>query len=129
VFRVQAVSHASAASRWCLVAEPAHWSEWAPHIRGAVGLGSPEVELGRRGVALIAWVAPVPVHITAKDPGRAWEWTTGPVRVRHIVEPLGTGCIVRMELEAPAPIEALLAATYGPLIKLVVRRLTQVAMD
>ncbi|MEZ0292817.1 MAG: SRPBCC family protein [Solirubrobacteraceae bacterium] len=29
---------------WALVARPANWSRWAPHVRGADGPGAPEAE-------------------------------------------------------------------------------------
>ena len=47
----RAASTAPAAEAWSLIARPARWHEWAPHVRGAWGLGDPEVELGARGAA------------------------------------------------------------------------------
>jgi hypothetical protein len=127
MLRFEEVSPAPPAAAWALLAEPAHWSSWAPHIRGAVGLGTPEVQLGRRGVALVAFVAPVPVHVTAKSDGEFWDWTTGPLRIRHRVEPLGEGCRLTIEVHAPAPVEALVALTYGPLIGWVLGRLARLS--
>ncbi len=80
-------------------------------------------------MVIVGFVALVPVRISAKEPGRSWEWTTGPVRFRHIVEPREIGCRIRLEMEAPGVIEPLVRAAYGPLIKLAIRRLCRVAAD
>lgn len=53
---------------WRLMARPAAWSAWAPHVRGAWGLGDPEVEPGRRGAARLLGAVPVPARIEAVDP-------------------------------------------------------------
>jgi hypothetical protein len=127
MLRFQAVSAAPPAAVWSLLAEPERWSAWAPHIRGAIGLGSPEVELGRRGVVLVGLWAPVPARVSAKVAGGSWDWQTGPLTVHHAVEPHPDGSLIRLELHAPAPLEAVLRVTYGPLIGLVIRRLASVA--
>jgi hypothetical protein len=127
MLRFEQDSSATPAAAWRFLAEPARWSAWAPHIRGAIGLGAPEVQLGRRGVARVAFIAPVPVHVTAKSAGEYWDWTTGPLRIRHRVEPAGDGCRLTIEVHAPAPVEALVGATYGPLIRWVLARLARVA--
>jgi hypothetical protein len=127
MFSVQATSEASATTVWPLLAEPRRWSTWAPHIRGAIGLGSPEVQLGRRGVAIVLPGVLVPVRVSAKTEGRSWDWRTGPTRFRHRVEPRGTGSLITLELVAPPGIEGILALTYGPLIRLVIARLATVA--
>jgi hypothetical protein len=44
---------------WELVSRPDRWSSWAPHIRGAWGLGSPQVEAGARGAARPFGIVPV----------------------------------------------------------------------
>jgi hypothetical protein len=125
--RFEQLSPATPSTAWQLLAQPARWSAWAPHIRGAIGLGSPEVELGRRGVALVGLLAPVPVHVTAKSDGEYWDWTTGLLRIRHRVEPVGDGCRVSIEVHAPGPVEPLVAATYGPVIRWVLQRLASLA--
>jgi hypothetical protein len=104
---------------WALMARPARWPEWAPHLRGAWGLGDPEVEPGRTGAARLLGVVPVPARIVAKTPGREWTWQVGPVHMRHRVAP-GR---VTIELRAPGPLEPALAATYGPIIAWALRRL------
>lgn len=118
---------------WRLMARPAQWSTWAPHIRGAWGLGDPEVEAGRRGAARLLGTVPVPARIDAVDPGRSWTWTVGPVRLEHRVDPAdlqatGDGggsarSVVTMTVEAPAPI----AAAYAPVVAFFTHRLARVA--
>jgi hypothetical protein len=122
-----ATSHAAPADAWALVSRPGEWHRWAPHLRGAVGLGRPEVERGRIGVGLLAGVVPVPSAVVAKEAGRSWTWQVGLLRVRHAVRPLGSGCEVRMELSAPGPLEALVGVSYGPVVALLVRRLARIA--
>lgn len=104
---------------WALMARPARWPEWAPHLRGAWGLGEPEVEPGRTGAARLFGVVPVPARITAKTAGSEWTWQVGLVRMRHRVEP-GR---VAIDVEAPGALESAVAATYGPVIKWALRRL------
>ena len=123
----RAASTGTPAAAWALIAEPRHWSRWAPHIRGAVGLGRPEVQAGRRGAVLVGFGAPVPARISAKTPGREWEWTTGPVQIRHRVEATPEGCEIVMEVSAPGALEPLLGALYGPVIRWVSGRLARLA--
>lgn len=120
-------SAAQAAETWSLVSEPARWPEWAPHIRGAWGLGSPEVQQGRRGAARLLWLLPIPATIFDKTEGRSWTWQVGPMTLAHEVTPLPTGSRVTMSISAPGPLETVLAATYGPVVQLLVRRLAKVA--
>jgi hypothetical protein len=96
-------------------------------VRGAVGLGDPEVRAGARGFVRLAGVVPVPARILAVSPGRAWEWRVGLVEMRHAVDPRPDGCEVRLELSAPGPLEVTLGASYGPLIALLLRNLARVA--
>ena len=77
---------------WSLLARPARWHEWAPHVRGAWGLGEPEVRVGARGAARLLGVVPVPATvITAKVDGRSWTWRVGPVDMVHAVRPAAGG--------------------------------------
>ena len=113
---------------WELIARPARWHEWAPHVRGAVGLGSPEVRAGAVGAVRLLGVVPVPARIVDKRPGRSWAWQVGPVVLVHRVRPhRAGGCEVAVDLWAPGPLEPLLAATYGRVIGVMVRRLARVA--
>ena len=115
---------------WRLLARPGDWSRWSPHVRGAWRLGAPEVRVGAIGAARLLGAVPVPVRVTAKRDGRSWSWRVAPgvVEMVHRVEPApGGGATVTIELHAPAGIEAALAAAYGPLIRLSLRRLARAA--
>ena len=109
------------------MAEPRRWPEWAPHIRGAWGLGAPEVQVGRRGLVRLLGAPVVPARITRKRAGRMWAWKVGPVELTHRVESRERGSIVAVDIAAPAALEITLKATYGPLVQLLVRRLARVA--
>jgi Polyketide cyclase / dehydrase and lipid transport len=119
-------STASPAAAWRLIARPGEWPSWAPHVRGAWGLGSPEVRLGAAGAARLFGALPVPARIVAKRPGRSWTWRVGLVEMVHRVEPrAGGGCEVAVDLIAPAPLERTLAAAYGPVMAATLRRLAR----
>ena len=120
-------TRADPAVAWALLARPAEWAAWSPHVRGAWGLGAPEVELGARGAARLFGAVPVPARITAKDPGRAYTWRVGVLVLAHRVEPRPGGATVAIDLSAPGPLEAVLAAAYGPVIAWSLRRLAAVA--
>ena len=113
---------------WALMARPALWSRWAPHLRGAWGLGEPEVRPGARGAARLLGVLPVPARIVDVDPSRSWTWRVGPATLKHRVyaHPDG-GSVVAVDMTAPAPVEAALAVSYGPVVQLLVRNLARVA--
>lgn len=130
--RYCARSNADPVTTWALLARPARWPEWAPHLRGAWGLGTPEVQEGRRGAARLLGVIPVPVRITAVDPGRSWTWRVGAgplaVDMDHVVVPLpGGGSEVAVVLRAPMAAQGALDATYGPVVRRLVLRLAHVA--
>ena len=120
-------STATPAAAWSLLARPGEWSQWAPHLRGAWGLGAPEVEPGSRGAARVAWVVPVPASITAKEPGRSWRWRVGPYEMEHRVEPTDAGCDVVLEVEASPPLERLFDISYGVVIPALLGRLAAAA--
>jgi len=123
-----ASSTAAPDAAWRLLARPAAWPAWAPHLGGAWGLGEPEVRVGARGAAKLLGVIPVPARIVTKRPGRSWSWQVAPgvVRMDHRVEPReGGGCVVAIDLEAPAVMEAALAAAYGPVIQATLGRLAR----
>ena len=116
-------SAATPAEAWSLIAEPRRWAEWAPHVRGAWGLGAPEVEVGKLGAAKLAGIVPVPAKITDKQPGRSWTWRVGPIVLVHAVHPTPVGCRVSVTVDGPG----VLTAAYGPVVGLMVRRLASVA--
>jgi hypothetical protein len=108
---------------WPLLARPDRWHEWAPHVRGAWGLGAPEVEEGRSGFVRLVGVVPVPVKITNKS-GRSWTWRVGAVvTMDHVVTPDA----VAITLSAPPPLERALGVAYGPVIRAMLRRLSRTA--
>jgi len=121
-----AESAARPAAVWALLARPDEWAAWAPHVRGAWGLGSPEVREGAFGFARLLGVIPVPAKITAKSEG-SWAWRVGPMTLVHRVEPRPKGSMVAIDLHAPGPLEPALAATYGPVIQLMLNRLARLA--
>ena len=124
----EAACSAPPSEAWPYVARPALWHTWAPHLRGASGLGEPEVQVGARGAVRLLGVVPVPARILAKDDGRSWTWRVGPMTLVHRVEPAADGgSVVAVDLSAPPPVEAALAVTYGPVIALLVRNLARVA--
>src|SRR3954471_15652739 len=106
-------STATPGAAWDLLARPDAWHEWAPHVRGAWGLGSPEVRQGAFGVARLLGGIPVPAKVTAKSE-RSWGGGGGPMTLVHRVQPRDGGCTVAIDLLAPGLLEGALAATYGP---------------
>ncbi|MCE5290609.1 MAG: SRPBCC family protein [Nocardiaceae bacterium] len=120
-------SDASVEEVWPLISQPERWSDWAPHVRGAWGLGTPEVEAGRRGAVRLIGIVPVPAVVSAKTPGRSWTWRVGPMTLDHAVEPTARGSRITMTMSAPGPLETVLAATYGPIVQFLVRRLARIA--
>lgn len=123
----RARSAAPPATAWALISRPGRWHEWAPHVRGAWGLGDPEVELGARGAARLLGALPIPARVTAKRAGRSWTWQVGPVSMVHRVSPRRGGCEVAVEISAPRAVERALALAYGPVVGVLVRRLARVA--
>jgi hypothetical protein len=120
-------SSAPPEAAWALISRPSEWRRWAPHLRGAVGMGQPEVHAGALGFALLGGLVPVPGVVLGKRPGRRWSWQVGLIRVDHTVEPRPGGCRVIVDLSAPWPLERLLAVSYGPIVAVLVRRLAAIA--
>lgn len=110
---------------WSFVARPAGWHRWAPHIRGAWGLGDPEVREGARGAARLVGVVPVPARILSVEDGCAWTWQAGPVRLAHVVEPLDDPgrCRLRFTMVGPGPV----VTAYGPVVHALMLNLARVA--
>ena len=124
---LHATSRAPAPVAWRLLARPDQWHRWAPHVRGALGLGRPEVRAGARGIVRLAGIVPVPAHILQVTPGRAWEWQVGPVRMRHLVRERAEGCEVAIELAGREPVRSAVQLVYGPVIALLLGNLARVA--
>src|SRR3954454_19557112 len=117
-------SEAAPSTAWALLSRPELWHEWAPHVRGAWGLGSPEIRTGAIGAARLLGVVPIPARITGKRAGEAWTWRVGPVELVHRVTPRAAGCTVAIDMNA-GRFERALAATYGPVIQLLLNRLAR----
>jgi hypothetical protein len=124
--RFEARTAASPAAVWDLLAKPARWHEWAPHIRGGSDLGDPDVQAGARGTVSLMG-APVPVRIVAVIRGRMWSWRVGPVEIGHHVEPMDDGTLIAFELDAPTGLALPLRVGYGPFTALMARNLARVA--
>ncbi len=124
-----ATSAAPPAEVWSLLAEPARWHEWSPHLRGAWGLGAPEVREGARGAARLLWAVPIPATVTRVVPGESWTWQVGPVQLIHRVRAAetGGGSVLGTDLVASPPLEALLRVSYGPWTGLLMQVLAKVA--
>jgi len=121
-----ATSTAEPEAAWSLLSRPACWPAWAPHVRGAWGLGTPEVRLGAVGAARLGGVVPVPARIVAKRDGRSWTWRVGLglVEMVHRVEPVADGgSLVAIDVIAPGPLERAIGAAYGPVIEATLKRL------
>lgn len=114
---------------WELMACPARWHQWAPHVRGAWGLGDREVQVGRNGWVRLLGVVPVQATVVAKEEGRSWTWRVGGVVLMdHVVDPRpGGGCVVAVTLRAPGPVEVALRLAYGPVVRVMVGRLAAAA--
>ena len=119
----KADSSGDPATAWELLSRPGRWHEGAPHRRGAWGLGE-VVRAGDAGAARLLGAVPVPVRITAVDAPRFWSWRAGAfVEMDHYVLAREGGFTVRVDLRAPAPLEAGLALAYGPVVENVLLRL------
>lgn len=70
---------------------------------------------------------PLPVRITEVREGSSWSWQVGPAVMAHRVEARDEGCLVVVEIEAPAALEAPLRAFYRPLVNLLLARLAKTA--
>lgn len=123
----EAESDADPDAAWALLARPARWREWAPHVRGAWGLGDGEVRRGAVGAVRLLGVVPVPARIVDVVPRSSWSWRVGPVLMDHRVTPRSGGCTIGVDLVARAPVEAALRTSYGPVVQALVRRLARVA--
>lgn len=130
MLRYEARSAADPATAWSLVSEPARWHEWSPHVRGAWGLGEPEVRRGARGAAKLLGVVPVPARVTAVAEGHSWTWSVGLMELDHRVDPDpdgNGGSVVGVDIRAAPAVEAVLRVTYGPVVSLLVKNLARVA--
>lgn len=118
---------ASPAKLWELVARPDLWSRWSPYVRGAEGLGSPEVKAGARGQVILRGGLRIPAEITRVEPGHSWSWRVGGIVVDHIVEAAGDGSRLAMPVHAGSAPWTPAAIAYAPVVGLIARRIVRVA--
>jgi uncharacterized protein YndB with AHSA1/START domain len=120
---------ATPARLWELVARPDLWSRWSPYVRGAEGLGSPEVEQGARGKVVLRGGIRVPAEILEVSPGRSWSWQVGGIVVHHIVTPAPGGSRLVMSVEPNGTLWTPAALAYAPVVNLIARRVAQAAEE
>jgi hypothetical protein len=139
---VEARSDAPPEAAWALLATPAWWPAWAPHITrvsGDVG-GPPPADLAVGQHLRIHGPGPVAVRarITHLDPGRRWDFAVDlpglwSIVNAHEVEPDGTGArvVVRMRVEGPlcGAISRTALTAYVPLAGYALRRLAWLAEE
>lgn len=122
---------APAAAVWPLLARPAEWSRWAPHVSGAWSLGEPEVRAGAIGAARVLGLLPLPARITDVHAGREWVWRIGALGLLEMVHRItpspGGGCEVAVDVIAAPPLDRMVALVYGGTIEAALRRLARLA--
>ncbi len=112
---------------WDLIARPARWREWSLYVRGAEGLGDPEVEAGAKGSVILTGGLRVAAKIITVEPGRSWSWKVGGIIVDHEIEPTADGCRLSMPVRAARTAWSPLALAYGPVVDLFTGRIARVA--
>jgi uncharacterized protein YndB with AHSA1/START domain len=127
---VQAVETDAPPERvWALMAKPELWGRWSPHVRGAVGLGSPEVVEGASGHVVLRGGVRLAARITEVVPGESWSWRVGGLHVRHTVRPVGTGSRIEHVVEGSSRPWSIVARAYVPIVGLIARNIARVAMS
>lgn len=99
-------------------------------MRGAWGLGEPEVQGSALGAVRVLGVLPVPARINLVEKSwtrRHWVWSIGVVSFDHTVRRDPDGCTIAISCHAPWPVERAISVTYWPLVKRFVDRLATVA--
>lgn len=126
---------------WELLATPARWPDWAPHVRRVtIARGHdarpPMLTPGQLLVVHVRGPVKARVRVTHVDRRRRWDWTVmlpGPwsMQAAHVVEPLPEGCRVvfihRLVGPAAGAIGPPLLALHVPLARRALRRLAHLA--
>ncbi|MGE5407732.1 MAG: SRPBCC family protein [Syntrophothermus sp.] len=113
---------------WALVARPDRWAEWSPHVKGADGLGAPEVAAGASGHVILRGGLRIPARVTQVSPGESWSWQVGGLVVHHTVRPLPGGrSRLEQVVEGTARPWSAVALAYGPVVGLIGRNVARVA--
>lgn len=135
-FRVVADGRAPA-DLWRLLATPAAWPDWSPHIRRASpASGAPTVTVGDT-LRIDGWG---PLHVTTTithvDPGSRWDFRVDlpaghRLMATHEVLTAPSAVQVRMALRGPAPrpLTMALLHAYRPMALLALHRLVMLAKD
>jgi len=118
---------APAETLWALVARPELWSRWSPHVRGAEGLGSPEVQAGAKGKVILAGGLRLPAEITEVLPGHSWSWQVGGILVDHVVSEAPGGSTLSMPVRPARGLWKPTALAYAPVVGLIAHRIVQIA--
>ncbi len=122
-----AESSATPEQMWFLVARPDQWSKWSPHVRGAEGLGSPEVREGAKGSVVLRGGIRVPAEITEVVAGQSWSWKVGGIVVHHRVTAIPGGSRLEMPVESSGGAWGPAAALYAPVVGRIARHIARVA--
>jgi hypothetical protein len=112
---------------WALISRPERWGEWSPHVRGAEGLGSPEVTEGASGSVVLRGGLRIAARVTEVRSGESWTWKVGGLRVRHLVRPAGSGSRLEHVVEGSTTPWSLVARAYAPVVGLIARNIARVA--
>ncbi len=113
---------------WDLIARPDRWHEWSPYVKGARGLGTPEVEQGAHGSVLVRGGIRVAATITSVTAGESWTWRVMGLRLDHAVRANGAASEIILRVEGVAgPPWSLGALAYTPALALIVRNIARVA--
>jgi len=112
---------------WALVARPDRWHEWSPYVRGAEGLGTPEVEAGTRGEVVLRGGIRLPAEVTEVVSGRSWAWRVGGIEVDHMVAQTEEGSRLTMAVDSTGGPWSVAARLYAPVVGLIARRIVVIA--
>jgi hypothetical protein len=120
---VSASGSATPAQAWERYADPRRWSQWAPQIR-RVDTAGERIVAGLRGRV----VGPLGVAVSfvvddVDEDARSWNWSVRfgliRLRLRHDIEPSGSGARTRLWVSGPLPV----VAAYLPVAGWALRRL------
>lgn len=127
------------ADLWHVLATPAYWPRWAPHIqRTTTTAGRPTLQVSRGDVVRIDGVGPtyVTATITHVEEPRRWDFRVDLPLGHHIEaghEVLRDPVAVRVDMTLhgpiPGPAGGALLTAYRPLAALALRRLVSLTRD
>jgi uncharacterized protein YndB with AHSA1/START domain len=142
---LSAGSAAPVETLWAWLASPAHWPQWAPHIRRVAALGAaggatpgslqPGQRLRIHPPGLLGLPPGMKARVTTVEPPRRWSFTVSlaglaEMDATHWVEPEADGCRVwtGLTLRGPGSLVApALLPAYAPLARHALHRLAALA--